>query len=135
MRLDRRRFLQAAGAGTGLVLGAPPLTSTGTHGARRVVAAADDAAVRLSGDGLALTPAQYTRLMARLIDEKGVVPDSYRLAASSKSWKNTVRVRSAKNARYSCPPARWPITWPCARSQADQPRDRSGTESPVSGRR
>jgi threonine aldolase len=33
----------------------------------------------LSGDGLALTPAQYAQLMARLIDEKGVAPDSYSL--------------------------------------------------------
>jgi threonine aldolase len=80
MRLDRRRFLQAAGAGTGLVLGAPSLTNAGTRRARSGVGAeADDAAVRLSGDGLALTPAQYAQLMTRLIDEKGVAPDSYSL--------------------------------------------------------
>jgi threonine aldolase len=35
--------------------------------------------VRLSGDGLGLTPAQYASLLTRLLDEKGMVPDSYSL--------------------------------------------------------
>jgi threonine aldolase len=33
----------------------------------------------LSGDGVGLSPAQYAGLLARLIDEKGIAPDSYSL--------------------------------------------------------
>ena len=39
----------------------------------------DDQRVRLSGDGLGLSPAQYSNLLIRLLDEKGIAPDSYSL--------------------------------------------------------
>jgi threonine aldolase len=78
--LNRRRFLRLGGLGTGLAFGAPALAfahaRAGTTGA---AAAADDRLIRLSGDGLGLTPAQYAALLNRLADEKGVAPDSYTL--------------------------------------------------------
>jgi threonine aldolase len=42
-------------------------------------ASADDRRVRLSGDGLGLSPVEYAALLHRLLDEKGIVPDSYSL--------------------------------------------------------
>jgi threonine aldolase len=78
MKLDRRRFLQAAGVGTGWGLAAPSLTQAYDARVSRK-AEADDTVVRLSGDGLGLTPAQYARLLDHLIDEKGLAPDSYSL--------------------------------------------------------
>src|SRR6185436_20798066 len=39
----------------------------------------DDRRVRLTGDGLGLTPAQYASLLARLLNEKPIVQDSYSL--------------------------------------------------------
>ena len=78
--LNRRRFLQLGGVGAGLGLGAPGV-AVGVP--QRDVAAtgadADDGQVRLSGDGLGLTPAQYSRLLIRLCDERGIAPDSYSL--------------------------------------------------------
>src|SRR6185369_8067310 len=35
--------------------------------------------IRLSGDGLGLSPGDYAALLHRLLDEKGIVPDSYSL--------------------------------------------------------
>ena len=40
---------------------------------------ADDRTIRLSGDGLGMSPAQYTGLLNRLVEEKGFTPDSYSL--------------------------------------------------------
>ena len=37
----------------------------------------DDRAIRLSGDGLGLTPQQYSRLLARLADERRIGVDAY----------------------------------------------------------
>jgi threonine aldolase len=79
VRFDRRRFLQVAGVGTAWGLGAPSLSHAGTSEERGGAAEADDTVVRLSGDGLGLTPAQYARLLERLIEEKGLAPDSYSL--------------------------------------------------------
>jgi threonine aldolase len=42
-------------------------------------AEADDKVVRLSGDGIGLTPPQYSRLLTRLLDEQAMTPDSYSL--------------------------------------------------------
>lgn len=79
MRIDRRRFLQVAGTGTGLGLGVPSLTNAEVRHASRGETEPEDTVVRLSGDGLGLTPAQYARLLDRVIEEKGLTPDSYSL--------------------------------------------------------
>ena len=71
--VNRRRFLQLGGLGTsGLVVS--PARIQAQKGPD-----ADDRVVRLSGDGLGLNPAQYSRLLARLADEKPIAPDSYSL--------------------------------------------------------
>jgi threonine aldolase len=74
--LNRRRFLRLGGVGAGLGLGAPAVVF---GAAQRDSREADDQRVRLSGDGLSLTPAQYARQLVRLCDERGVAPDSYSL--------------------------------------------------------
>jgi threonine aldolase len=71
--LNRRRFLQTAGLGAGLAVPRIALAATAP------AVDAEDRRVRLSGDGLALSPLEYTALLHRLIDEKGIVPDSYSL--------------------------------------------------------
>ena len=48
-------------------------------GAAQNVAAADDRVVRLSGDGLGLTPLQYSRLLAKLAEERNIPVDAYSL--------------------------------------------------------
>jgi threonine aldolase len=74
--LGRRRFLQlgASASGAGIGASAFPFTSSAAASA---APDADDRAVRLSGDGLGLTPVQYSRLLTRLCDERGIAPDSY----------------------------------------------------------
>lgn len=81
--LNRRRFLYVGGVGAGLGLGAP-VAAFGAPQRDSAAAAgeADDRRVRLSGDGLGLTPAQYSRLLVRLCDERGIAPDSYSLGGS-----------------------------------------------------
>ena len=44
--------------------------------------------VRLTGDGLGLNPAQYTRLLLRLAEEKAIVPDSYSLGGAIEELEN-----------------------------------------------
>jgi threonine aldolase len=70
MSMNRRRFLAAAGL-PALALG---VERTEASGGTTEFA---DRSVHLTGDGLALTPSQYTALLARLLDEKGMTPDSY----------------------------------------------------------
>ena len=41
------------------------------------VSTAADRTVKLTGDGVALSPAEYARLVVRLVDEKNIAPDSY----------------------------------------------------------
>jgi threonine aldolase len=79
--LDRRRFLQVGGAATTAFGFAVPDLAFARPTAEPADAGAevDDKVVRLSGDGLGLTPAQYSRLLARLADEKGIHPDSFSL--------------------------------------------------------
>jgi threonine aldolase len=48
-------------------------------GAADAVSIADDRTVRLSGDGLGMSPAQYAGLLNRLVEENGFAPDSYSL--------------------------------------------------------
>jgi threonine aldolase len=74
--LNRRRFLQLGGFSAGLTAAVPGLAFGATHS---TAAGADDRRVRLSGDGLGLNPAEYAALLHRLLDEKGIVPDSYSL--------------------------------------------------------
>jgi threonine aldolase len=73
MSLNRRRFLAAAGL-PALAIGA---LRSDAHAAPAEAAA--DRTVRLSGDGIGLTPAQYAALLTRLLDEKTMTPDSYSL--------------------------------------------------------
>jgi threonine aldolase len=79
--LNRRRFLHLAGMGAGLTVGGSDVASVAGASAALPAAAAnaDDRTVRLSGDGLGLNPAQYASLLARLLDERTMVPDSYSL--------------------------------------------------------
>jgi threonine aldolase len=88
MRLDRRRFLQLGGLGAGLGLGVPDLAYGAGPAAAQPSDAADDRRVRLSGDGIGQTPAQFARLLARLIDEKGIAPDSYTLGGVVEELEN-----------------------------------------------
>jgi len=72
MSMNRRRFLATAGL-PALAYGAVR-TEAGS-----LPADAADRTIRLSGDGVGLTPAQYAALLARLLDEKAMTPDSYSL--------------------------------------------------------
>jgi threonine aldolase len=78
-RLHRRRFLEIGSLGAGLAALAPGVAFGRSDAAIAAAADADDRLVRLSGDGLGLTPAQYARLLTRLLDEKAMTPDSYSL--------------------------------------------------------
>src|SRR6185295_12975565 len=73
--VNRRRFLTLGSLGAGLT--AVPGLAFGDTLA--IAAGAEDRRVRLSGDGLGLGPTEYAALLHRLLDEKGIVPDSYSL--------------------------------------------------------
>jgi threonine aldolase len=78
--IDRREFLTTGAIASslgGLQMHAAMTPPTGVP--RR--SGDDDRTIWLSGDGLGLTPAQYSRLLARLAEEKGIAPDSYSLGA------------------------------------------------------
>ncbi|MGH9385733.1 MAG: threonine aldolase family protein [Vicinamibacterales bacterium] len=77
--MNRRRFLQVGGAGAGLGLALPGATLGAAHTTRISEPETDDKVIRLSGDGLGLTPPQYSRLLTRLLDEQSMTPDSYSL--------------------------------------------------------
>jgi threonine aldolase len=72
--VDRRRFLELGALGSALggitefAFGAQATPATGD---------ANDRTVYLRGDGVNLTPAQYTRLLTRLVEERGIAPDNY----------------------------------------------------------
>jgi threonine aldolase len=72
--LNRRRFLQLGGLSAGLAVPRPSFGAVESSAAD-----ANDRRVRLSGDGLGLSPLEYSALLHRLIDEKGIAPDSYSL--------------------------------------------------------
>jgi threonine aldolase len=68
VEMSRRRFLEVGAVVPGAAVAAqikPADTSR------------DDRVVRLTGDGLGLTSAQYAHVLARIVDEKGTAPDSY----------------------------------------------------------
>ena len=74
MGVNRRQFFAAAG------LPALALGASGAHGAEAApVDVSADRTVRLGGDGISLTPPQYTALLARLLEEQSMTPDSYSL--------------------------------------------------------
>jgi threonine aldolase len=73
MSINRRRFLAAASL-PALAFGAARVEAI-----RAPADAAADRTVRLSGDGVGLTPPQYAALLTRLLDEKSMTPDSYSL--------------------------------------------------------
>jgi len=77
MTLDRRHFLQVGtlGAFSARLGGSPSVF----EGARGFQPSGADRIVRLSGDGLGLTPKQYAAVLTRILDERGVAPDSYAL--------------------------------------------------------
>jgi threonine aldolase len=77
--LNRRRFLELGSVAGGLgVFGSPGFAFGSAQRVRGDAAQdPDDRVVRLSGDGLGLTPAQYSRLLTHLAEEKGIVPDTY----------------------------------------------------------
>ena len=95
MTLDRRHFLQlgtvgaAFGGFSARLKGSSSLgvrASSSKPGARAfqasdeiAAATTDDRTVRLSGDGLGLTPKQYGAVLTQILDERGVAPDSYTL--------------------------------------------------------
>jgi len=75
---NRRRLFQLAGLAAGA--GLPASAFAGLRPEAIVTAAeTGERTVRLSGDGVGLTPAQYAALMVRLLDEKAMTPDSYSL--------------------------------------------------------
>jgi threonine aldolase len=71
--VNRRRFLQVGGFGASAfaMRPAPLMAQTAPDD--------EDRTVRLTGDGVSLTPAQYSRLLARLCAEHSIAPDSYSL--------------------------------------------------------
>jgi threonine aldolase len=75
---NRRTFLRAGalGAAGTLPLGWDAIAGQAL-GSRRSGPALADATVKLTGDGLALSPAEYAQLVMRLVEEKNLVPDSY----------------------------------------------------------
>ena len=79
MTIPRRRFLQLGSLGAGLGALSPGRAFGESDAAIAAAAEADDRLVKLSGDGLGLTPPQYARLLSRLLDEKAITPDSYSL--------------------------------------------------------
>jgi threonine aldolase len=75
--MNRRRFVQLGGLGaTVLTLSPVPARS---QVANSPTPSDDDQVVRLTGDGLGLTPLQYSRLLTRLADDAGLSEDSYSL--------------------------------------------------------
>ena len=76
--LNRRRFLELGSVAGALGIATPGFALSATQRVRGDAAQdPDDRVIRLSGDGLGLTPAQYSRLLTHLAEEKGIVPDTY----------------------------------------------------------
>ena len=72
--IDRRRFLQIGTTGAALSFATGPSRSVVTAATQPVFSEQD---VRLSGDGLGLTPTASIELLARLTDENAIASDSY----------------------------------------------------------
>jgi threonine aldolase len=101
--VNRRRFLQLGGAGTtGLGLGIPAVAfGQSQASAVRGAADADERVVKLSGDGLGLSPSQYSRLLIRLAEERGIAADSYSLGGVVEQLETEfARVLGKERAMY-----------------------------------
>ncbi len=77
--VNRRRFIQVGGVSAGFGMALPGAAFGESRAIDATAPEADEKVVRLSGDGLGLTPPQYSRLLTRLLDEKAMTPDSYSL--------------------------------------------------------
>jgi threonine aldolase len=86
--VDRRRFLQLGGVATGVGLGSAGVAFGAQRGSEAAASDADDKLVRLSGDGLGLTTAQYSRLLARIADDRAIAADSYSLGGVVEELEN-----------------------------------------------
>ncbi len=76
--IDRRRFLQTGALGLGAGALGPGLAAGQGGGVGSGSAAEPNAGrVRMSGDGLGLTPADHGRILSRLADEGRIARDSY----------------------------------------------------------
>lgn len=73
--IPRRRFLQAGTVGLGAGFLGPPGVSAAS--AYIPTPASDSTRVRMTGDGLGLTPAEQGRLLARMAEEGRIERDSY----------------------------------------------------------
>jgi hypothetical protein len=91
---NRRTFLKAGALGAA---GTLPLAwdaiAQQAAGSRQNAPVTADRTVKLTGDGLALSPSEYARLVVRLVEEKNLVPTRTRSAASSKISKTCSRGR------------------------------------------
>jgi threonine aldolase len=86
--LNRRRFIQAGAVGTtGLGFGLPSPLFDQTAAAQRP-SGAEERIVRLSGDGLGLAPAEYSRLLVRLLEERSITPDDYSIGGIVEEMEN-----------------------------------------------
>ena len=74
-QLPRRRFLQAGSVGLGAGFLAPVAAAGGSG--YTPSPATDSTRVRMTGDGLGLTPAEQGRLLARMAEEGRIERDSY----------------------------------------------------------
>jgi threonine aldolase len=72
-RVDRRQFFGIGGVASAIAAGLPRLASGAAIDDRT------DRTVRLSGDGLGLTAADYAGLLNQLVEAGGFAPDSYSL--------------------------------------------------------
>src|SRR3954454_13928897 len=112
--MNRRRFFGAAGL---------PALAFGALGATAGAAPADPAAdrtVRLSGDGIGLTPVQYSALLARLLDQKSMTPDSYSLGGIVEELEARCATALGKERAIFMPTGTLATTWPCGRWRADR---------------
>ena len=77
--IDRRRFLEvgALGVGYGLAAATPPLAHAQGESPTAGASGAPGGNVRMSGDGLGLTPEEQARLWTVLAADGGIVRDSY----------------------------------------------------------
>ena len=134
--VKRRRFLQMAGAGAGLGLVLQNSMVGDAREAFEGVPETDDKVIRLSGDGLGLTPPQYSRLLTRLLDEKAMTPDSYSLGGIVEELE-TEFARLLGKERAIFMPTGTLANHMAVRALAGgpEPRDRAGRQSLLPGRR
>ena len=75
--INRRRFLELGGIGATAVTGTAGFAFGAPAAATWTGVEPDAGPVRLVGDGVGLDTAQYTRLLARLTEQKAIAPDTY----------------------------------------------------------